>query len=79
MCLEILVALWHTSHKVFGQAPGSFTMLVLDLGCTLEIPTPRPPPDQLNHNLGACDPGTGFFFLKHPGGSSVQPELRAIG
>lgn len=40
---------------------GLLTVLVLTRGCTWEVPAPRPPLDQLNHDPGAWDPSLGFF------------------
>lgn len=43
------------------EAQGLLAVPVLTRGCTWEVPASRPPPDQLNHDLGAWDHGLGSF------------------
>lgn len=72
------MALWHLSHKVFG---GTRFIHDFDLDCTLEIPTTQATPGQLNHSLGAWEPGTGvgLFVFKASKWFQCAAGLRAIG
>lgn len=62
------------------EVPGSFMMLVLDVDCTMEIPTTQAtlrPTESQSWGLGARH--WGLFVFKSSKGFQCAADLRAIG